>query len=218
MEDFDWVVGPPPPKFAREISTSQLAKMYAPRETETEKQSRHLRQLSLACRSCGICELGNRDAVNGTTVTDPHLFSNCNVSKWVILADSPSWADLFNDFATSSLKRFWGRLKSYGISNDDFYITSLVKCYSASGDLKDYIEPCQPYLSLELQVLNPTLIITIGESSFASLYDGPNITGDRLKLYDCKKYECKILPIDAESESEIEFLGRLLSKMKSKRT
>lgn len=56
-------------------------------------------------------------------------------------------------------------------SLDDVYITNLVKCYLAAGlPLKqEWIDACLPYLIVQIDIIRPKVIITLGKDSSISL-------------------------------------------------
>ena len=54
---------------------------------------------------------------------------------------------------------------------DDVYITNLVKCYLAAGlPLKsDWIDSCLPYLIVQIDIIKPKVILTLGKDSSINL-------------------------------------------------
>lgn len=57
------------------------------------------------------------------------------------------------------------------LTMDDVYITNLVKCYLAAGlPLKsDWIDACLPYLIVQIDIIKPKVIITLGKDSSITL-------------------------------------------------
>jgi DNA polymerase len=62
-------------------------------------------------------------------------------------------------------------LDDASLTIDDVYITNLVKCYLAAGlSLKsDWIDSCLPYLIVQIGIINPQVIITLGKDSSITL-------------------------------------------------
>jgi len=55
-------------------------------------------------------------------------------------------------------------LEASGFSLKNVYITNLVKCYLAAGKKLDqeWVQSCLPYLLVQISILKPTVIITLG--------------------------------------------------------
>ena len=62
-------------------------------------------------------------------------------------------------------------LHDVGWSLDDVYITNLVKCYLAAGlPLKQHwIDSCLSYLIIQIELIKPRVIITLGKDASVSL-------------------------------------------------
>jgi len=58
-----------------------------------------------------------------------------------------------------------------GQTLEDVYITNLVKCYLAAGlPLKqDWVDACLPYLIVQIGLIRPKVIITLGKDSSSTL-------------------------------------------------
>jgi len=65
-----------------------------------------------------------------------------------------------------------------GLTLDDVYITNLVKCYLAAGELlqQDWIDNCIPYLINQIGIIRPRVIITLGKDSSINLLGMGNST------------------------------------------
>lgn len=72
---------------------------------------------------------------------------------------------------------------------DDVYITNLVKCYLAAGELlqKDWIDNCLPYLVAQIGIIKPKVIITLGKDSSIKLlgFNNRSMGSMRGKIFDC---------------------------------
>ena len=64
-------------------------------------------------------------------------------------------------------------LVAAGLTYDDVYITNLVKCFVAAGQSleKHWVESCRPYLTKQINIIKPHVIITLGADSSRSLCD-----------------------------------------------
>jgi len=86
--------------------------------------------------------------------------------------------------------------KVLGLSRTDVYITNLLKCKLPSNQkLHDsYIDSCKSYLSKEIELIQPNIIITLGQIAYYYL------TNDNSSLKDIhgniiQKESYKIIPI-----------------------
>lgn len=126
-----------------------------------------LRQLSRTCLSCSMCELGLKCVNKSSILRDPHVFSNMSVSRIMIISQSPSWKELeirepfVNDLFNSQI------IKN-DLTRDDFYISSLVKCYCDPITTRA-IDKCIPFLQMEINLLDPIFIVAVGEVVFCRL-------------------------------------------------
>lgn len=144
-------------------------------ETDDDRVSRVLRSLNSTCLACSMCSLGCELASRFDCARDPHVLSNLVPSKFVMIGPHPQWEDLqwhipfFGPVGTS--------LESYlhlnGLSRDNFYITNVVKCIVKDGvPSGDQVSQCRSFLDFELNVLKPTLLITLGSFAFSELCPG----------------------------------------------
>lgn len=81
-------------------------------------------------------------------------------------------------------KMFRGALSEVGIDLDDVYFTALVKCSSPEDrlPLPDEISACQEYLSTEIGIIKPEIIVPTGNLSMKYLMGLTGITKHRGKV------------------------------------
>lgn len=84
------------------------------------------------------------------------------------------------------------------LSHDDVYITNLVKCYLAAGlPLKqEWIDACLPYLLVQINQINPCVILTLGKDASVALLGMDNKTSMsflRSKVFEYTQ-NIKIIP------------------------
>ncbi len=76
---------------------------------------------------------------------------------------------------------------SVGISRSEIFITNVVKCRPPNNRVpaKAEMEACFPYLEAQIALVNPSLIVTLGNVPTQWLLEGiPGITKARGKFYD----------------------------------
>lgn len=69
-------------------------------------------------------------------------------------------------------------LDDVSIPKDSVYITNLVKCFLAAGLPlnQDWIDNCLPYLILQIDLIRPQFIITLGKDASSTLLNMPDAT------------------------------------------
>ena len=150
-------------------------------ESEQDRKSRMLSSLGSFTGSCVMCPLGRVcHDVDGRKF-DPHVFGTKIPSKWVMVGQNPGFNECLQGtpFVGQSGKFLEERLKFGGLTRFDFYITNVVKCYTV-GNAKPSLESvgaCVPILRLELAILRPKLIITLGSVAFEWLCPDLNYSG-----------------------------------------
>ena len=65
-------------------------------------------------------------------------------------------------------------LSSVGIKRSQIYITNMLKCRPPSNRAPQQteIDSCEPYLALQISLIQPSVIITLGRFSFSNFFPG----------------------------------------------
>jgi DNA polymerase len=123
------------------------------------------------CGSCSMCELGLRSVSCNGNSRDPHLLSNMQPSKFMIVGLCPDWDDLTKRQPLSGPAGdiFDREIARYNRSRTDFYICNLVRCWIDGKPQQEYIDSCAPFLQMEMKLLKPKLIIALGQFVFQQL-------------------------------------------------
>jgi len=150
-----------------------------------------LQQAAANCTLCELCKGRNKP-----------VFAKGNSSSKVIICGMVP-ADEENKLGLPFVGRS-GRLldeilSELGWTLNDVYITNLVKCYLAAGLLlqKNWIDACLPYLIVQIGLIKPKVIITLGKDASATLLAiDPKTTMSKImqeKVYDYSS-EIKVIP------------------------
>lgn len=137
-------------------------------EDDCDRKLRFLRQLNNTCLSCSMCNLGKQYFNDCGDLRDPHVFSNMCLSKYVIIGKNPSIKSLGMKDLTFGFTKFINEIAKYNIKISEFYVTSLVKCYS-DNVIEDSMMSCIPFLKMELRILDPKLIIILDDDVYHRL-------------------------------------------------
>ena len=86
-------------------------------------------------------------------------------------------------------------LDSVSIKRSQIYITNTLKCRPPSNrdPQQTEIDSCEPYLALQISLINPSIIITLGRFSFSKFF--PNITLSKARGIVREWNGIKILPM-----------------------
>jgi len=157
--------------------------MYDPYEDATDREWRHfdwipvkderiimMRSLRDTCKDCVMCDLGRDFKVVQNTRINPHVFSNMNFSRYMVVGQNPGFNECVQDepFVGPAGENFNREIEKHGLSRKDFYITNIVKCHTDDNKAppKESIDRCATFLAMELNILMPKFIITLGAPSF----------------------------------------------------
>ena len=195
---------------------------------------RMLRTLNDCCRACTMCELGRKHALHTyknphadrvpdmpkeySTEFDPHVFSNMKPSKWMVVGQNPGRNECFKGepFVGDAGKFFDEIIKIGGLSRSDFYITNAVKCYTEANNRPELIHKkrCEPFLHMEMQLLRPNLVITLGSVAFDVLCPDLKMSDWFGKVAKSKPFDVKVYPIYHPSPRNMEDRSRKKQFMK----
>ena len=86
-------------------------------------------------------------------------------------------------------------LISSGIERSEVYITNMLKCRPPNNRDPQLAEiaACEPYLDLQIYLVNPSVIVTLGRFSFAKFFPQVTLSSSRGIIRDWKGI--KILPV-----------------------
>lgn len=129
-------------------------------------------------RKCTRCPLHETrtNAVSGTgSFTADVMFVGEAPGRSEDIAGKP--------FVGAAGKRLEAALKSAGVSRESVYITNIVKCRPPDNRVPTNTEQesCAEYLENEIQIINPKIICVLGNTAFASLLGGSDITNNHGK-------------------------------------
>ncbi len=195
--DYDWFVEHSAPIVHKPVYTSimQLTKP----ETPYERKLRMLRCLATTCTACSMCELGLKEAVKSNESRDPHIFSSLTPTRIMLVGQNPGWTELQQGqpFVGADGNNFSAEISKYGLSRNDFYICNTVRCYTESNSKPSDIhkERCEPFLRIEINIIRPLLVVTLGQVAFSQFC--PNAVYDESlkKIVKSTRYGVNVFAI-----------------------
>lgn len=125
------------------------------------------------CTSCVLSQ-------NRTNTVPGEGSSN---SKIVFIGEAPGAKEdkLGRPFVGPSGKLLDKLLNSINLSRNDIYITNLVKCRPPNNrdPLPEEISSCRKFLDIQLNLINPRLIVSLGRHSFNKFFPNENLSKNR---------------------------------------
>ncbi len=109
-------------------------------------------------------------------------------SKIMIIGEAPGYYEDIEGkpFVGNAGQLLTKMLKAINIQRDTVYITNIIKCHPPQNrnPLPSEIENCFPFLEQQMEIINPQIILTLGNFAIQALLNTPDgITRLRGKIY-----------------------------------
>lgn len=168
-------------------------------ESLQDRWKRMLDPLASTCRACSMCELGMEPAKKNDEIRDPHVFSNMNPSKFMVVGQNPGWEEVKagTPFIGPSGNNFDAELHKNGISRDDLYICNTVRCFTPNNakPTDKHKQRCEPFLEMEIGLLKPTMVITLGQVAFSQFCPSAKYSDSLAKITKSDKYGVNVFAV-----------------------
>ncbi len=151
----------------------------------TESWDVNLKELEEKIKNCKKCRLSEarNNAVPGEGGFE---------KKILIVGEAPGyWEDLQGrPFVGRAGKLLEKLLAEIGLSRKDVYITNVVKCRPPNNrtPYEDEIKACLPWLELQIELLKPRIILTLGAVSGKTLFEKFNLEWKGMRQENAKHY------------------------------
>jgi len=151
---------------------SSLLQYYLFLGQHMNKDVRHkmLALLGEMCHSCQMCVLGEHLQEVRQHKFDPHCWSSMNISKIMVIGQGPGLNECLEGvpFVGDSGKNFNEELARHGLTREPFYVSNTVKCYAPQNraPTESEVSACMHFLQMEIAILKPVLIVTLGQVAF----------------------------------------------------
>lgn len=136
----------------------------------------------IKCKKCRLCETA-LNAVPGE--------GNINADI-VFIGEAPGANEdkTGRPFVGRAGKLLEGMLEKIGYAREDVWIGNIIKHRPPKNrdPLPDEIKACEPYLDMQLNIIKPKLIVTLGRFSMNYFYADGKITRDHGHLIKLKDY------------------------------
>lgn len=136
-----------------------------PNDIKNLKLPDNISALKSNVENCYLCELSKtrKNVLFG--------MGNHN-SKVIFISDEPSTSeDALGTFYSGKSGELLSKMieNVLNIKKEEVYITNLVKCKSSNSLNKSNVESCNDYLQKQIELINPELIVSLGESTYSYL-------------------------------------------------
>lgn len=184
-----------------------------PMTEDQNKLLKTLRPLKATCKECRMCRLGRMEHEhNGKPLVEPHVFSNMNPTKFMIVGQNPGFNECVKDepFVGEAGDFFNRTIARFGISREAFYITNAVKCHTPENRKpdNDEFEACQSFLQIEIRTIRPKFVIALGAVAFEALCSKLAFSASLGKMVKSEKYDVNVYPVYHPSPRNMTDPGR----------
>lgn len=148
------------------MSISQITEIFHDIRTDvlSRKISTNIRDLHTLTKNCNKCKLDSTPELPKWNVDNPDV---------VIIIESPS-------ISPDAISLMISAFKDAGFNSDQLCLTYVNRCPVRRKHENDEVTNCSPYLHLELQLLNPKLIVCLGGLPSSVLF------GTQIKIKDVR--------------------------------
>lgn len=134
------------------------------------------------CQKCGLCKTAT-NAVPGEGNIDADI---------VFIGEAPGETEdkTGRPFVGRAGKLLEGLLKEINLTREDVWIGNIIKHRPPLNrdPLPDELKACMPYLTLQLEIIKPKLIVTLGRFSMNYFYADGKISRDHGSLIKVDQY------------------------------
>jgi DNA polymerase len=158
-----------------------------------------LQAMQYLVQKCVLCELGRRRCIEHDTNFDPHVFSTMSISKFFICGQNPGFHECLKGepFVGDAGEFFNEIIQKFNLSRKDFYISNSVKCHTSNNVQPNFeqISCCEFILHMEILLLRPKLVITLGAVAFNAFCPNKNMADHLGNIIKSEKFGVSIYPI-----------------------
>lgn len=144
-------------------------------------------ELKKQCYECKRCSL-HENFVEGN---DPHVFSCGNINSPVIFVGmNPARNEVKQKipFVGKAGKTLDMLLEHIGLERKKIYISNVVRCFTIGlrEPTRDERDVCLPFLQQEIQIIQPKLLVALGNFALEALTGSRGIMSVHGKIHDVK--------------------------------
>lgn len=160
-----------------------------PNDIKNLKLPDNISALKSNVENCYLCELSKtrKNVLFG--------IGNHN-SKVIFISDEPSASeDALGTFYSGKSGELLSKMieNVLNLKKEEVYITNLVKCKSSNSLNNSHVESCNDYLQKQIELINPELIVSLGESTYSYLLnEKDNFSQNRGK--ELNYHNIKLIP------------------------
>lgn len=146
-------------------------------------------ELQSIAENCYLCELSKsrKNVLFGE--------GNINASLMLIVDEPTASEDELKSFYVGKTGEQLVKMieNVLPLKKEDLYITNLVKCKSQNGMSASHFNSCNPYLHKQIELVNPSLIVTFGEKTYQYL-SNDNSSFNQIRGHEMTYKNYKVIP------------------------
>lgn len=158
-----------------------------------------LKPLEQLCMNCSMCLLGRTKHEARGQEIKPHVFSNMKPSLCMVVGQNPGFNECIQGepFVGQAGDNFNKALEANGLKREQLYISNCVKCHTPNNraPTDKEVETCSAILKMEIAILKPRMVVTLGASAFGSMCPGLKYADSLGDLVQSERFGVWVMPI-----------------------
>jgi len=156
-----------------------------------------LMELKKECLDCRLCKIGGK-VIDGNL---SNVFSNmCLKARIMVIGQNPGLKEIEQKipFVGPSGKFFDKAVKEVlNLDRMDLYISNCVRCFSPENRKPNFleIENCRRFLDREIEIIKPSIIITLGNPSMKQIIGCTGIMKQHGRIHISPRYKVEVFPL-----------------------
>jgi uracil-DNA glycosylase len=138
-----------------------------------EEKLKELTSLYKECHSCKLCSLHRNLVPLPNWTKGPYVFGAGKIgTKMVLVGQNPGRNEVIQQrpFVGAAGEKLNAALEEAGFNRKDLYVTNSVLCYTIGNQMPELesVEACSYFLSKQIAIINPDIVVVMGASGFRS--------------------------------------------------
>jgi DNA polymerase len=160
-----------------------------------------LNELKNECLNCDKCKIGCKKIGTNEAEHDSNVFSNMNTDASVmVIGQNPGYNEVCQGtpFIGRSGEFFDKALNDVlSVGREKLYISNCVKCFTPEnrGPTSKEVENCRCFLDKEIEIVNPALIIVLGNYSMERVAGMCGMQKHHGTEIISPRYQCPVMPL-----------------------
>jgi DNA polymerase len=149
-----------------------------------------MEDIAVSVKNCKKCDLSR-------TRNNPVIGDGSTNTKILFIGEAPGYNEDIQGkpFVGKAGKILDELLESIGLSRDEIYIANILKCRPPNNrnPLKSEMESCTEYLDKQIQVIQPKIIVPLGNFASSFIFEKYNLKFGKISTVHGKKFQANTI-------------------------